>query len=123
MGVLAATTDGFLYFRDAVKRDNLRFNLDTANQFVLKDNLALSLRRLAGSIDYIHLSDNRGRRVEHLAPGQDVINWDVFFETLELIRFKGLIGLDIGGAESDVGDIDAAYKKSTQWLAKCWNKN
>ena len=32
-GVLIPSTDAFLYFYDAVKRDNLRFNLDTANLF------------------------------------------------------------------------------------------
>ena len=40
-------------FYNAVQRDNLRFNLDTANQFVLKDNLALSLRRLAGKLRHV----------------------------------------------------------------------
>ena len=44
-GALVATTDAYLRFHDAVKRDNLRFNLDTANQFFLKDNLSLSLLR------------------------------------------------------------------------------
>jgi sugar phosphate isomerase/epimerase len=122
LGVLAATTDAFLYFYDAVGCDNLRFNLDTANQFVLKDNLALSLRRLATHIDYIHLSDNRGHEVEHLVPGQGEINWPVFFETLDLIGFDGLIGLDIGGAESEVGDIDNAYLQSADWLTKQWSK-
>ena len=29
--------DGFLHFFNEVKRDNLRFNLDTANQFVCKE--------------------------------------------------------------------------------------
>jgi len=116
LGVLAATTDGFLYFRDAVGRNNLRFNLDTANQFVLKDNLALSLRRLADSIDYIHLSDNRGQQVEHLAPGQGLINWEVFFENLALIGFRGKIGIDIGGEESGVADLDLAYRQTAAWL-------
>lgn len=116
LGVLAATTEGFLYFRDAVGRDNLRFNLDTANQFFLKDNLALSLRRLADCIDYIHLSDSRGDRVEHLPPGRGAINWKVFFETLDLVGFKGLIGLDIGGPESEVSDLDAAYREGARWL-------
>jgi sugar phosphate isomerase/epimerase len=120
MGVLAATTEGFLYFRDAVGRDNLRFNLDTANQFVLKDNLALSLRRLADSIDYIHLSDNRGLQVEHLAPEEGAINWDVFFDTLHFIGFKGDIGIDIGGAESPVDDLDLAYTQTGNWLTKRW---
>jgi sugar phosphate isomerase/epimerase len=116
LGVLAATTEGFLYFRDAVGRDNLRFNLDTANQFVLKDNLALSLRRLADCIDYIHLSDNRGWQVEHIVPGQGAINWDVFFETLDLIGFKGELGVDIGGSESEIEDIDVAYRQTAEWL-------
>lgn len=120
LGVLAATTDGFLYFRDAVGRENLRFNLDTANQFVQKDNLALSLRRLADAIDYIHLSDNRGVQVEHLVPGQGHINWEIFFETLEVIGFKGEIGIDVGGAESDVVDLDLAYRQTADWVAKRW---
>jgi sugar phosphate isomerase/epimerase len=120
LGVLAATTDGFLYFRDAVGRDNLRFNLDTANQFVLKDNLSLSLRRLADCIDYIHLSDNGGTRVEHLPPKAGAINWEVFFETLDLIGFTGQIGLDIGGEETAVDDLDNAYCQAATWLAANW---
>ena len=42
--------------------------------------------------------------MEHLAIGQGKIRWDVFFETLETIDFRGHIGIDIGGAESDVED-------------------
>lgn len=116
MGVLAATTDAFLYFADAVHRDNLRFNLDTANQFALKDNLSLSLLRLKDRIDYIHLSDNGGTRVEHLVPGKGAIHWDSFFETLDKINFRGHIGIDVGGAESGVGEIPAAYLTSANWM-------
>lgn len=116
LGVLSATTDAFLYFHDAVGRDNLRFNFDTANQYFLKDNLQLSLRRLADYIDYIHISDNGGNRVEHLAIGDGVIRWEDFFETLDLIKFKGHFGIDIGGAESVVEDLDAAYKNAAKFL-------
>jgi len=87
---------------------------------MLKDNLALSLRRLADSIDYIHLSDNRGLRVEHLVPEEGAINWDVFFDTLHFIGFKGDIGIDIGGAESAVDDLDLAYTQTGNWLTKRW---
>ena len=115
-GVLAATTDAFLYFADAVNRDNLRFNLDTANQFFLRDNLALSLLRLADRIDYIHLSDNRGQHVEHLVPGDGTIPWDSFFEALEKVRFRGHFGIDVGGAETGIDDLDSAYLRSAHWL-------
>lgn len=120
LGVLSATTDAFLYFYEAVGRDNLRFNFDTANQYFLKDNLALSLYRLKDYIDYIHLSDTGGLRVEHLEPGRGVIRWEIFFETLERINFKGKIGLDIGGEESSLDDIDHTYQKSANWLKERW---
>ncbi|MES2374046.1 MAG: sugar phosphate isomerase/epimerase family protein [Bacteroidota bacterium] len=117
-GVLSATTDAFLYFAQAVDRSNLRFNLDTANQFFLKDNLVLSLIRLADYIDYIHLSDNRGQHVEHLVPGDGSINWTQFFQTLSDIGFKGHYGIDVGGDESHVADIHEAYQQTAQWLEK-----
>lgn len=116
VGVLSSTTDGYLYFHDAVKRDNLKFNLDTANQFVMKDNLALSITRLKDHVDYIHISDNGGLKVEHLAIGKGKIRWDVFFETLKRIGFNGHYGIDIGGAESDVADLDAAYKNAAKFI-------
>ncbi len=116
LGVLSATTDAFLYFLDAVKADNLRFNLDTANQFLVKDNLALSLLRLKDRIDYIHVSDNRGLTVEHLSIGDGEIHWDSFFETIDKINYKGFFGLDIGGDESGVSNLDQAYKTSATYI-------
>ncbi len=116
IGVLSSNTDGFLYFYDAVKKDNLRFNLDTANQFVMKENLSLSLRRLAHFIDYIHLSDNRGLKVEHLKAGDGAINWDSFFSTLAAVDYQGYIGMDVGGAESGIADLDGAYVSTAAWL-------
>jgi len=120
LGALSSTTDAFLYFHDAVDRDNLRFNLDTANQFALKDSPTLALRRLAGKLDYIHLSDNRGTKVEHLIPGDGAIDWDRFFETLHAIAFDGHIGIDVGGEESGIDDIDHAYRTTAEWLADRW---
>lgn len=118
LGVLSATTDAFLYFHDAVGRDNLRFNLDTANQFMLQDNLAFSLIRLDGRVDYIHVSDNPGDRVEHLVPGKGAIDWDVFFETIDRVGYAGDFGVDVGGHESRVSDLDDAYRETAGWLEK-----
>jgi sugar phosphate isomerase/epimerase len=116
LGVLSATTDAFLYFYDAVNRDNLRFNLDTANQFMMQDNLAFSLIRLKGLVDYIHVSDNPGDRVEHLEPGKGAINWDVFFETIDRVGYEGYFGVDVGGHESRVDDLDDAYRNTATFL-------
>ena len=122
-GALVNSTDAYLQFAGAVKKENLRFNLDTANQFFMKDNLFLSLIRLKDHIDYIHLSDNRGEQLEHLAPGKGLIHWDRFFETLDRIGYTGLFGIDVGGDESDVPDLDAAYRDSAAWLTERWFKH
>src|SRR5690606_33618362 len=116
IGVLCANTDGFLYFREAVDRPNLRFNLDTANQFVARDHLPLSVIRLAGHVDYIHVSDNRGTKTEHLPIGAGAIDWDVFFATLAQVGYRGSFGVDIGGSESPVTDLDKAYLEAAAFL-------
>ncbi|MGD8780463.1 MAG: sugar phosphate isomerase/epimerase family protein [Ignavibacteria bacterium] len=120
LGLLASTTDSFLYLFDKVKKDNLRFNLDTANQFVMKDNIALSLIRLKDHVNYIHISDNNGTKVEHLDIGKGKINWNVFFETLDRINFNGHIGIDVGGAESAIDDMDKAYLGAAKILENKW---
>ena len=116
IGVLCANTDGFLLFRAAVDRPNLRFNLDTANQFVARDHLPLSVVRLAGHVDYIHVSDNRGVKPEHLPLGAGAIDWDVFFRTLDESGYRGAFGIDIGGSESGVADLDRAYLEAAAFL-------
>jgi sugar phosphate isomerase/epimerase len=119
-GALVNSTDAYLLFAEAVKRDNLKFTLDTANQYFLKDNLFLSLLRLSDHIDYIHISDNGGGRVEHLAVDDGTTHWDRFFETLDRVGYKGMFGIDVGGAESDVPDLDAAYRDAAFWLESKW---
>jgi len=115
-GVLCSTTDGFLNLFDAVRKDNLKFTFDTANQFAVKENLSMSLHRLKDHIEYIHISDNSGERIEHLELTKGRINWDIFFETLDVINYKGELGLDIGGSESNVQDLDSAYINSAEYL-------
>ncbi|MFA7420113.1 MAG: sugar phosphate isomerase/epimerase family protein [Melioribacteraceae bacterium] len=123
IGVMASTTDGFLKFFDEVKRDNLRFNFDTANLFAQKEILHLSLYKLKGLVDYIHVSDNGGFHVEHLPIGTGKINWEKFFEALDKIGFDGSFGVDIGGDESNILDLDDSYKKAAEFLENNWFKH
>lgn len=120
VGVLYSTTDGFLHFFDKVKRDNLRFNFDTANLFAMKENLSLSFLRIHEHVDYIHVSDNRGERVEHLAIGEGNINWKKFFEAINKTGFKGNMGIDIGGSESGVKNLNVAYVSAARFLEQEW---
>ncbi|MFT3824655.1 MAG: sugar phosphate isomerase/epimerase [Chitinophagaceae bacterium] len=118
-GSLVTTTDSFINFSHAVGCDNLMFNLDTANQFFMKDNLELSILRLIKQVSYIHISDNSGIRVEHTIPGNGKINWNNFFSTLQKAGFTGKLAIDVGGAEtSTIKDIEDAYHRSAVWLSQ-----
>jgi sugar phosphate isomerase/epimerase len=116
IGVLCSTTDGFLHFHQHVDRANLRFNLDTANFFLQRDHLPMALIRLAAHVDYIHLSDNRGLRPEHLPLGDGAIDWDAFFRTIDQTGYRGRFGIDIGGAESGVDDLARAYREAARFV-------
>jgi hypothetical protein len=58
--------------------------------------------------------------VEHLAIGDGNIQWESFFDMLDRIAFSGKFGVDIGGAESGVDDLDGAFQNAAQWLEKKW---
>lgn len=121
-GSLTASTDGFINFSAAVGAENLYFNLDTANQYFLKENLSLSVLRLADKISYIHISDNSGLQVEHQVPGDGNIYWDGFFSTLQSVGYKGRLAIDVGGAETNIDDIEQGYKRSASWLDQQFNQ-
>ncbi|MBO9660196.1 MAG: sugar phosphate isomerase/epimerase [Chitinophagaceae bacterium] len=115
-GSLITTADSFLNFAHGVNKANLYFNMDTANQFYFRDNLSLSVLRAAEKISYIHVSDNRGNKVEHLATGEGEIGWNGFFEALQSVGFRGNFGIDVGGAETGITDLKKAYLNSAAWL-------
>ncbi len=104
-GSLTETTDGYLWLKQDVGRANLKFNFDVANQFYMR-----------GEIDYIHISDNRGDRIEHRTVGDGAIDWKLFFATLARIGFRGQLSIDVGGAETGIEDLDAAYRISAERL-------
>ena len=116
VGLLASSADAFLHFYESVERPNLKVVFDTANQFYMMENLQLSMIRLKDHVEYIHLSDNRGTQIEHLEAGKGIISWDLFFETIKKVGFDGFIGIDVGGAESEVPDLDSAYIKTAKFI-------
>jgi sugar phosphate isomerase/epimerase len=122
-GVITNTAESFLGFYNLVGRDNLKFNFDTANLFTGKENIYSSLTALKDHITYIHLSDNHGTKVEHLEAGKGKIEWNKFFESLDKIDFNGDIGIDVGGEETEIDDLDEAYKATAKFLEVNWIGN
>lgn len=115
-GVLTATTDGYLRFSEAVSADNLRFNFDTANLYAMGENLSVSWLQVHEQVDYVHISDNRGHKIEHLEIGEGAIDWESFLGMLQHTGFRGDYGIDIGGDESSVPNLISAYRLSASYL-------
>ncbi|WP_455593168.1 sugar phosphate isomerase/epimerase family protein [Bacteroides sp.] len=109
MGSLTDTTDSYLLLKRQVNRPNMKFNFDTANLYYMHENLSLGLLKLGNELDYIHISDNCGQKIEHQALGNGQIEWDLFFTTLKQIDFSGNLSIDVGGDESHIEDINNAY--------------
>lgn len=124
VGVLASNTDGFLNLANAVKKDNLKFNFDTANLFAVRENLILSFQKVKDFVSYMHISDNRGFKVEHLEIGSGNIHWEKFFDVINKSGYKGYFGIDIGGDESGVRKLNVAYLSAAKYIEEKWlNKN
>ncbi len=117
-GVLCSTPESFLAFHRDVDRNNLGFNFDTANLIALKQNLSLALEMLIDHSPYIHLSDTGIHDHQHLPLGNGIIAWDTFFNELRRKKYDGLLGIDIGGAESGVRELDQAYLSAVDFITK-----
>ena len=118
IGVLGATPEAFLHLAQAIDRSNFGFCFDTSNLLTLKSNLILALHQLQPFVEYVHISDNRGRKNEHLEPGLGIIDWPTFFTELTRIDFSGFVGIDIGGAESEIENLDQAYLNAAHIIEK-----
>lgn len=122
VGVISSSTDGFLNLARDVKKENLKFNFDTANLYAIKENLVLSYMKVKDYVSYIHISDNRGCKVEHLELGAGSINWEKFFDVINKNDYKGYFGIDIGGDESGVKKLNVAYLSAAKYLEEKWLK-
>lgn len=118
VGSLTDSTNSYLLLKKELGCPNLKFVLDTSNLHYMRENLAFDVLKMANELDYIHVSDSFGARIEHqpLNYGKGDIDWDSFFGALKRIGYKGILAIDVGGDESGIANIDDAYLKTAEFL-------
>lgn len=118
VGSLTDTTSSYLLLAEELKCPNLKFVFDTSNLHYMRENLVFDILRLDKQLDYIHISDSFGTKIEHqpLANGKGNIEWDLLFKALKDINFKGYFAIDVGGDESNVDKIDEAYMQTANFI-------
>jgi sugar phosphate isomerase/epimerase len=82
-----------------VDSDSLGAIVDVSRLYISKEIPALSIRKLANRIFSVHLSDNDGVTEWHWAPGQGKIDWLPIFKALEIVKYNGILSLDVSGID------------------------
>jgi D-psicose/D-tagatose/L-ribulose 3-epimerase len=79
---LVNTIDTMVRFLDDVNRDNVKANLDISH-LVLSRVPAEEIRRLAGRVGHVHLSDCDGRVHGDLPPGRGVVPFEPYLREIK----------------------------------------
>jgi sugar phosphate isomerase/epimerase len=90
--------DDILSILDELSGCDLGVCLDTGHAY-LSGRLGTDLRRLAPHLRMVHASDNRGKRDDHLPPGEGDIGWRDLISQLADVDFGGALILEIAGSE------------------------
>jgi sugar phosphate isomerase/epimerase len=114
VGEIVSNTDALLRLMDAVENDNFGAVLDTGHQHAQKEILPLSIEKLGGRVQYLHVSDNDGQTNQHLALGRGTVDWDGVFLALRKHGFTGYVAVDVGR----IPDLDAQVRESKVFLEK-----
>lgn len=93
--VIASTTDAFLRLFDEVESNSLGMNYDTGWQFIQREYVPLSIRKLGKKLLHMHLRDGDGVLNYDLPPGQGIIDWDEVVDALKSIRYDGFLSFEL----------------------------
>lgn len=84
---------------EEVGSDSLGAIVDVSRIYISKDIPPLSIRKLDKKIFSVHLSDNDGVTEWHWAPGQGKIDWSQVFKALDIVKYDGILSLDVTGID------------------------
>jgi sugar phosphate isomerase/epimerase len=91
---MMSSTDSLLnLFRD-IHSSNLGALVDTANLFVQREYIPLSLHKLGDKIFAVHLTDSDGLIEHHWAPGQGKIDWQEVIKAFSSVGYAGLFTIE-----------------------------
>ena len=101
-----------------IRSDNLGAVLDISHLSAQKMNIVQCVEMLGKRIFYVHASDNDYLTEDHLEVGKGKVNWINLVKALKKHRYRGYIGIDIGGKSEFKPHLDAMYLNSRTYLQK-----
>ena len=95
--------------------DNMRACIDL-NHANINENLVQAIRNFTGIIACVHISDNHGRKEEHLLPGEGGIDFPSAFKALREAGFVGPLNLEASVSAEDKRDPAEVLSGIRKWL-------
>lgn len=90
-GRLGSRPEHFILFRQRFGHANLGFCLDTGHALVaLRERAAEFFDAMGSELVAFHLQDTPGDRDSHLAPGHGRVDWDVVFQRMARLEYRGI---------------------------------
>lgn len=111
---VVVTLDDTMRLKNEMGKDNVRIQIDTADQNITDSNISDAVRKVVKDLDYVHFSDNDGKGVglTHNIPGHGTMNWKRFVSELRDGGYKGYITAQLYAGHPI--DPDA-------WQEECFN--
>jgi sugar phosphate isomerase/epimerase len=114
IGEIVSNSDGALTLAQAVNDMNFGLIFDTAHLHAQKENLAVSLAKLRPYIKYIDVSDNDGRENRHMVPGDGMIDWKTFLDTIRRYNISAPLAIDL----EKLPNVQESFRRSLQFIRK-----
>jgi sugar phosphate isomerase/epimerase len=95
--------------------DNMRACIDL-NHANINEDLVQAIRNCTGIIACVHISDNHGRKEEHLLPGDGTIDFPPAFKALREAGFVGPFNLEALVSAEDRRDPAEVLVGIRKWL-------
>jgi sugar phosphate isomerase/epimerase len=102
-------------FVRSFQSDNMRACIDL-NHANINEDLEQAIRNFTGIIACVHISDNHGRKEEHLLPGDGTIDFPPAFKALRDARFVGPLNLEALVSAEDRRDPAEVLLGIRKWL-------
>jgi sugar phosphate isomerase/epimerase len=97
---------------ESLPLDGIGICLDTGHAH-LSGDLLRTLDDLAPRLAVVHVSDNHGKRDDHLPPGEGSIDWRDFLASLVGTTFRGPLILELAGDGDFALTLEAAVRGRT----------
>lgn len=81
---------------DQLGCDNLGVLFDTGHAFVVGEDTPTAIENLGDRLLHLHLSDNDGKRDQHLIPGKGEYDFQALIRALRLALYDGFLTAELG---------------------------